>query len=57
MSNGPDANHPADDALQALREAVRLSPNNVPLRQHLADTLFGRGQPEEAEKEYRAGLW
>ena len=56
MSNGPDANHPADDALQALREAVRLSPNNVPLRQHLADTLFGRGQPEEAEKEYRAGL-
>jgi AAA+ superfamily predicted ATPase len=56
MSNHPEANHPADDTLQALREAVRLSPNNIPLRQHLADTLFSRGQPEEAEKEYRAAL-
>ncbi len=56
MSNASDSNRPADDALQALREAVRLSPNNIPLRQHLADTLFGRGQAEEAEKEYRAAL-
>ena len=45
-----------DDALSALREALRLSPDNVPLRVHLADTLVGFGRPEEAEKEYRAGL-
>ena len=56
MSNAPDGSGPADDALQALREAVRLSPNNLPLRQHLADTLFSHGLPEEAEKEYRAAL-
>jgi len=45
-----------DDALSALREALRLSPDNIPLRLHLADTLLGSGRPEEAEKEYRAGL-
>jgi ATP-dependent 26S proteasome regulatory subunit len=45
-----------DDALSALREALRLSPDNIPLRLHLADTLLGSGLPEEAEKEYRAGL-
>ena len=56
MSNASDADRPADDTLQALREAVRLSPNNIPLRQHLADTLFSHGQPEEAEKEYRTAL-
>ena len=46
----------ASDALLALREAVRLSPDNIPLRQHFADTLMGKGLFEEAEKEYRAGL-
>jgi AAA+ superfamily predicted ATPase len=45
-----------DEALQALREAVRLSPDNVPLRQHLADTLLGLGRPEDAEKEFRHAL-
>jgi AAA+ superfamily predicted ATPase len=45
-----------DESLAALREAVRLSPDNVPLRQHLADTLLGLGRPEEAEKEYRLAL-
>lgn len=45
-----------DDALSALREALRLSPDNIPLRLHLADTLLGSGRPEEAEKEYRHGL-
>jgi len=43
-------------AIQALREALRLSPENVPLRQHLADTLLGLGLPEEAEQEYRQAL-
>ncbi len=56
MSNGLDSNPPGDDALEALREAVRVSPNNIPLRQHLADTLFGKGLADEAEKEYRAAL-
>ncbi|MCI0651830.1 MAG: AAA family ATPase [Planctomycetes bacterium] len=42
--------------MQELREAVRLSPDNIPLRRHLADTLFGQGRSEEAEKEYRSAL-
>src|SRR5262249_40605914 len=45
-----------DDSLQALREALRLSPENIPLRQHLADSLLRMGRPEEAEKEYRQAL-
>jgi len=52
MSN-PDS---PDETLQALREALRASPNNLALRQHLADTLMGRGRFEEAEKEYREAL-
>lgn len=46
----------SDEALAALREALQLSPDNVPLRLHLAETLLGFGRPEEAEKEYRRGL-
>jgi SpoVK/Ycf46/Vps4 family AAA+-type ATPase len=45
-----------DETLLALREAVRLSPENVPLRQHLADTLLRFGRADEAEKEYRQAL-
>jgi ATP-dependent 26S proteasome regulatory subunit len=56
MSKGPEFNPPADDALQALREALRLSPNNIALRQHLAETLLTRGFAEEAEKEFREAL-
>jgi ATP-dependent 26S proteasome regulatory subunit len=41
------------EALQALREAVRLAPDNVPLRQHFAQTLLGSGFLEEAEREFR----
>jgi AAA+ superfamily predicted ATPase len=44
------------DPLAALREALRLSPDNVPLRQHLAETLLSQGQPEQAEIEYRQAL-
>jgi transitional endoplasmic reticulum ATPase len=39
-----------------LREAIRLSPENVPLRQHLAESLLGLGQPEQAEAEFRNAL-
>jgi AAA+ superfamily predicted ATPase len=45
-----------DETLLALREAVGQSPDNVPLRQHLADTLLGRGRADEAEREYRHAL-
>ncbi|MEU0567406.1 ATP-binding protein [Nonomuraea sp. NPDC005983] len=46
-----------DDAgLQALREAARLSPDNLPLRQHLAGQLLAKGYLAEAEAEYRAAL-
>lgn len=45
-----------NEAMQSLREAVRLSPDNIPLRQHFADTLMSKGLFEEAEKEYRAAL-
>lgn len=44
------------DPLGQLREAVRLSPRNVPLRQALADALLAAGQAGEAEVEYRAAL-
>ncbi|HSU67181.1 MAG TPA: tetratricopeptide repeat protein, partial [Tepidisphaeraceae bacterium] len=45
-----------DEALSALREALKLSPDNIPLRLHLAETLMGFGRPEEAEKEFRQAL-
>ena len=47
---------PADDPLQSLREALRSAPNNLPLRQHLAESLLGLGRFSEAESEYRAAL-
>lgn len=45
-----------DDQIQALREAVRLSPDNIPLRQHFAATLLSFGRAAEAEQEYRETL-
>ncbi|HZN35822.1 MAG TPA: AAA family ATPase [Pirellulaceae bacterium] len=47
---------PGNDPLAALREALALSPDNVPLRQHLAESLLGSGQPEQAEAEFKAAL-
>ncbi len=44
------------EEVKSLREALRLSPNNIPLRQHLADTLLKCGLAEQAEKEYRYAL-
>jgi AAA+ superfamily predicted ATPase len=46
----------SEEALRVLRDAVQLSPDNVPLRQHLADTLLSQGRSGEAEKEYRHAL-
>jgi transitional endoplasmic reticulum ATPase len=44
------------DTVRALREALKLSPDNIPLRQHLAEMLLTVGQFEEAEQEYRQAL-
>ena len=45
-----------DDAIRGLREALRISPDNVPLRIHLAKTLAGYGRFDEAEGELRSAL-
>ena len=42
--------------LKALREAVAVSPDNVPLREHLASTLLAADRANEAEAEYREAL-
>ncbi|MEI6343421.1 MAG: AAA family ATPase [Verrucomicrobiota bacterium] len=44
------------DHISQLREAVALSPGNIPLRQALADALVSSGRHAEAEAEYRAAL-
>ncbi|MGD8398522.1 MAG: AAA family ATPase [Anaerolineae bacterium] len=45
-----------DKELDALRAALAVSPDNVPLRMHLADTLREAGRSREAAGEYRAAL-
>jgi SpoVK/Ycf46/Vps4 family AAA+-type ATPase len=45
-----------DAAIKALREALRISPDNLPLRQHLAATLSGLGRYDDAEAEYKRAL-
>jgi AAA+ superfamily predicted ATPase len=45
-----------DRAIEALREALRLSPDNVPLRRHLAETLLGLGRLDDAESEFREAM-
>jgi transitional endoplasmic reticulum ATPase len=45
-----------DKELQSLRAALAVSPDNVPLRLHLADTLREAGRSREAADEYRAAL-
>jgi AAA+ superfamily predicted ATPase len=45
-----------EEAIRALREALAVSPANVPLRRHLAETLLGLGRHAEAEQEFRQAL-
>jgi transitional endoplasmic reticulum ATPase len=45
-----------DRGLETLREAVRLSPENIPLRRHLAESLLAQGRPDLAEAEFRDAL-
>ena len=41
-----------ESTIDSLREALKQSPNNTPLRLLLADTLLGLNRLEEAEAEY-----
>ncbi len=45
-----------EQTIKSLREALQHSPDNVPLRRHLADVLLKNGQPDEAETEFRDAL-
>lgn len=47
---------PGEEALRSLREALQFSPDNLPLRQYLAEMLLTTGQPDAAEQEYRQAL-
>jgi AAA+ superfamily predicted ATPase len=47
---------PSDDTVAALREALRDSPDNIPLRRHLAELLTKLGRFDEAEAAYREAL-
>ena len=44
------------EAIRALREALKHSPDNIPLRLHLADSLLNAGFAADSEKEYRLAL-
>ena len=45
-----------DETVRALRGALNVSPDNVPLRRHLAATLMSLGRVEEAIAEFRQAL-
>ena len=45
-----------DRTLEFLREALRLSPENVPLRRALAEGLLGLGRAAEAESAFREAI-
>jgi AAA+ superfamily predicted ATPase len=47
---------PSDETINALREALKVSPTNIPLHKHLAESLLKLGRFDEAETAYRAGL-
>ena len=45
-----------EETLRALRDALAVSPDNVPLRRHLAEVLASLGQYAESVAEYRFAL-
>lgn len=49
-------NEDMDNMLETLREALAVSPDNVPLRRQLAVMLMGRGQLDDAAALLREGL-
>lgn len=42
-----------DNTINNLREALKFSPGNIPLKKHLAETLLNASRLDEAEKEYK----
>src|SRR5688500_6754343 len=44
------------DPLQTLRDALKHSPDNLPLREHLALSLVNLGRLDEAEQEYKQAI-
>ena len=44
------------DPFESLREALRHSPDNIPLRTHLAEQLIAAGRGDEAEVEFKHAL-
>jgi AAA+ superfamily predicted ATPase len=44
------------DPIPSLREALKFSPDNLPLRLHIAETLLHRGETEAAISEYQQAL-
>ncbi|MGB0525362.1 MAG: tetratricopeptide repeat protein, partial [Flammeovirgaceae bacterium] len=42
-----------NNTIDSLKEALKFSPDNIPLRLHLAQTLLGLNRIEEAEKEFQ----
>src|SRR5262245_52030664 len=46
---------PADN-LQPLRDALKLTPHNLPLRLHIVDALLGVGRNDEAAAVAKEGL-
>ncbi len=47
---------PREEALQNLLEALKYSPNNLPLRLHIANHLYALNRFAEAEEQYRKVL-
>lgn len=45
-----------EDSIAPLREALSVSPTNVPLRLHIADALLAAGRTDEAEALLKEGL-
>ncbi|WP_198652029.1 ATP-binding protein [Chitinophaga deserti] len=46
----------SQQTIDSLREALKYSPDNVPLRLHLAETLLQMDRFDEAEQEFREAL-
>jgi len=46
----------SNEAINALRKSLEFSPDNIPLRQHLAESLLRLGRTDDAESEYRAAI-
>lgn len=46
----------SEDILQPLRDALAFSPENLPLRLHLAESLLKHGRGDEAEREFKDAL-